>query len=470
MKATKAAPLFRRDTNRAFVVEEVDFTPGLDRLCQLDPERYPFLLQSVHPTGAGNRYDILFAFPGTRLSLGWDLITYLDGKPEHHTDFLTRLDQLWSAERDEHRADVEIPFAGGWFVFLGYELAHQIEPRLQRASYGAAATELPIAAMVRIPAAVINDHQTLQTLLICDHGSEHRLNEMKLDLTRIRGLTRPQPPGRAVAIEEDDAAQFIDGVDRIKRYIRDGDVFQVNISRAWRAHIGRDVAPVDIYRRLCETNPAPFAGFMRWNPDNAVLSSSPERLVQTTARRVRTRPIAGTHPRGRKHSDDVNQARKLLHNPKERAEHVMLIDLERNDLGRVCEIGSVEVAEFMTIESYRHVHHIVSEVGGRLRADTSPGQVIRAVFPGGTITGCPKVRCMEIIQDLEHSIRGAYTGAMGYLNRNGNMDLNILIRTMTWRPGKVTLRAGAGIVADSRPNRELAETRSKAEGMLRALG
>jgi anthranilate synthase component 1 len=148
----------------------------------------------------------------------------------------------------------------------------------------------------------------------------------------------------------------------------------------------------------------------------------------------------------------------------------MLIDLERNDLGRVCEIGSVEVSEFMTIESYRHVHHIVSEVRGRLRWDTSPGEVIRAVFPGGTITGCPKVRCMEIIRDLEQGTRGAYTGAMGYLNRNGDMDLNILIRTMTWRPGRIGLRAGAGIVADSQPQRELAETRSKAEGMLRALG
>ncbi len=456
--------------NRSFVVEKFYFTPGLDRLCQLDPERYPFLLQSVHPTGASNRYDILFAFPGTHLSLGQDLITYLDGTPQDNTDFLTCLDQLWLAERDENPVDIELPFVGGWFVFLGYELAYQIEPRLQGLSSLTAAPGLPISAMVRIPAVVINDYQTLQTLLICEHGFEEHLGELKSDLKQINSLIRAQALCRAVAIEEDDAAQFIDGVDRVKRYIRAGDVFQVNISRAWHARVGGDIVPVDVYRRLCESNPAPFAGLMHWNAHTAVLSSSPERLVQTTGSRVRTRPIAGTHPRGKKHSDDINQARKLLQNPKERAEHVMLIDLERNDLGRVCEIGSVEVSEFMTIESYRHVHHIVSEVRGRLREDTSPGQVIRAVFPGGTITGCPKVRCMEIIQDLEQGMRGAYTGAMGYLNRNGDMDLNILIRTMTWHPGKIELRAGAGIVADSQPQRELAETRSKAEGMLRALG
>ncbi len=456
--------------SRSFVVEEVDFTPGLDRLCQLDPERYPFLLQSVHPTGASNRYDILFAFPGTHLSLGHDQMTYVNGRPQHNTDFLACLDQLWLAERDEKPLDVEVPFVGGWFVFLGYELAHQIEPRLQGSACPMAATELPIAAMVRIPAAVINDYQTLRTLLVCDRGFEQHLSEIKSHLKQIHKVIRSQVLCGAVAIEEDDPAQFLDGVDRIKRYIRAGDVFQVNVSRGWRAHVGTDSTPVDVYRRLCESNPAPFAGLMHWNADTAVLSSSPERLVQTTGRSVRTRPIAGTHPRGKKHSDDINQARKLLHNPKERAEHVMLIDLERNDLGRVCEIGSVEVSEFMTIESYRHVHHIVSEVRGRLREDTSPGQVIRAVFPGGTITGCPKVRCMEIIQHLEQGIRGAYTGAMGYLNRNGDMDLNILIRTMTWHPGNIELRAGAGIVADSQPQRELAETRSKAEGMLRALG
>jgi anthranilate synthase component 1 len=160
----------------------------------------------------------------------------------------------------------------------------------------------------------------------------------------------------------------------------------------------------------------------------------------------------------------------LLSHPKEQAEHIMLIDLERNDLGRICRPGSVRVDEFMVLESYAHVHHIVSNIRGELREDVTPGQVIRAVFPGGTITGCPKVRCMEIIAELEQEPRGAYTGSMGYINRDGSMDLNILIRTMTVADDRIRLRAGAGIVADSAPGAELDETRAKARGLLRALG
>jgi anthranilate synthase component I len=185
---------------------------------------------------------------------------------------------------------------------------------------------------------------------------------------------------------------------------------------------------------------------------------------------VETRPIAGTRPRFAG-DDDSARIRDLVGNPKERAEHVMLIDLERNDLGRVCAPGSVEVDELMTVESYAHVHHIVSNVRGRLRADATPGAVIRAVFPGGTITGCPKVRCMQIIAELERAGRGAYTGAFGWLNRDGDLDLNILIRSAEIDGGgTLRFRTGAGIVIDSDPQRELDETRAKARGMLRALG
>ena len=184
---------------------------------------------------------------------------------------------------------------------------------------------------------------------------------------------------------------------------------------------------------------------------------------------MQTRPIAGTRPRF-PGDDDEHRIRELVGHPKERAEHVMLIDLERNDLGRVCEPGSVHVDELMGVESYTHVHHIVSNVRGRLRDNVTPGQVIAAVFPGGTITGCPKVRCMEIIAELEAEARGPYTGAMGYLNHNGDMDLNILIRS-AWLSGtKCELRAGAGIVIDSIGEHELQESRAKAKGLLRALG
>jgi anthranilate synthase component 1 len=182
-----------------------------------------------------------------------------------------------------------------------------------------------------------------------------------------------------------------------------------------------------------------------------------------------TRPIAGTRPRSDNQQLDEKLLQELINDPKERAEHVMLIDLERNDLGRICEAGSVEVDEMMIVESYAHVHHIVSNIRGRLRADTTPGEGIAAVFPGGTITGCPKVRCMEIISELETGPRGAYTGSFGYLNRDGSMDLNILIRTMVISDNTITFRAGSGIVADSQPDAELQETRAKAKGLIRAL-
>jgi anthranilate synthase component 1 len=184
---------------------------------------------------------------------------------------------------------------------------------------------------------------------------------------------------------------------------------------------------------------------------------------------VATRPIAGTRPRGRSLEEDLALIRALSASEKERAEHTMLIDLERNDLGRVCSGGSVQVDEFMSVESYAHVHHIVSNLSGRLRSGLSPVDAIRALFPGGTITGCPKVRCMQIIAELEGVARGAYTGSLGYINRDGSCDLNILIRTITSDGHVLRFRAGAGIVADSDPLQELAETQAKAEGMLRAV-
>ncbi|HEY9144588.1 MAG TPA: chorismate-binding protein, partial [Arenimonas sp.] len=268
--------------------------------------------------------------------------------------------------------------------------------------------------------------------------------------------------------EEDPPARFTDGVARIHDYLRAGDVFQVNLSRAWRARFDTAPDPAAVYARLRENNPAPFAGLMRLG-DAALLSSSPERLVSVRGRRVDTRPIAGTRPRFAG-DDDQARIRDLVGNPKERAEHVMLIDLERNDLGRVCEPGSVRVDELMGVESYAHVHHIVSNVTGTLRPDTTPGAVVRAVFPGGTITGAPKVRCMEIIAELEGEGRGAYTGAFGYLGHDGDMDLNILIRSAWLEGEQLQFRTGAGIVVDSDAGRELEETRAKARGLLRALG
>jgi anthranilate synthase component 1 len=271
-------------------------------------------------------------------------------------------------------------------------------------------------------------------------------------------------------IKEEGEQQFIESVKRVKRYIRDGDVFQVNLSRRWQANCGESLPVNTAWRKLRTSNPSPFAAYARLDDETTILSSSPERLVSVHDDVVRTRPIAGTYPRSEDDEMDSRLSAELLLHPKERAEHIMLVDLERNDLGRICQPGSVNVEDMMVLETYAHVHHIVSGVRGKLSAGTKPGDIIRAVFPGGTITGCPKVRCMEIIAELEHEARDAYTGSVGYLCHNGNMDLNILIRTITSHNGQYIFRAGAGIVADSDPGRELEETRSKAHGMKQVFG
>ena len=312
----------------------------------------------------------------------------------------------------------------------------------------------------------IRDRSASRAWLVAEPKFEYLLDEFTSRAQVLHGS--PAAPGAEFHIEEEDPAKFLDSVRRSLEYIAAGDVYQTNLSRGWQAKASRPVNPVFIYQRLRETNPSPFAALLR-HDEFALMSSSPERLFSIRGGIVATRPIAGTRPRGATPQADAALVCSLLDDEKERAEHVMLIDLERNDLGRVCAGGSVRVDEYMSVETYAHVHHIVSNVSGRLRSDVSPVDVIRALFPGGTITGCPKVRCMEIIAELEGCGRGAYTGSIGYLNRDGSADLNILIRTITAQAGAFSFRAGAGIVADSKPRRELAETRAKAAGLLRAL-
>ena len=429
------------------------------RLQSSDPDRYPLLLESVAGGNALSRWDLLMVASGDGLRLQADGQTRrLDGRPVAG-DFLAALDADWRALRTPPAA-AEAPFAGGWALFLGYELAGQVEPSLRLPP---APGPLPVALALRCPAAVLRDRSTGRCLAVAEDAAASLL-----DAIAPPDAAGDWPAFNPPALAEDAPQRFLDGVARIHDYLRAGDVFQVNLSRAWRARFDVAPDPAAVYDQLRRANPAPFAGLLRLG-DTALLSSSPERLVSVRGSRVETRPIAGTRPRF-PGDDEAARIRDLVGNPKERAEHVMLIDLERNDLGRVCVPGSVRVDELMSVESYAHVHHIVSNVGGELRPGTTPGEVIRAVFPGGTITGAPKVRCMQIIAELEGEGRGAYTGALGYLGRDGDLDLNILIRS-AWLAGReLQFRTGAGIVVDSDAGRELDETRAKARGLLRALG
>jgi len=432
-------------------IREIAGPSDLRQLHRENPSRYPFLLQSTTPGGELGRYDILFAFPG-------DALVARTGE-----SFLDALDERWAAERQDQSGS-DLPFTGGWFLYLGYELAQQVEPGLSLERDPI----LPAAFAVRCPTALIYNHEDKQCYLVCE--TPGCVNREQL-LADIEALDRDKRAAvsTVVSVEEQEPADFTDAVIRAKAYIEAGDVYQANLSREWHAEVTAGLDASDIYEALCASNPGPFAGMARWE-DIEVISSSPERLISVRDGVASTRPIAGTRPRSADGDADDNLSAELFAHPKERAEHIMLIDLERNDLGRVCEAGTVEVNEMMVLESYAHVHHIVSNVQGKLSENVTPGQAIAAVFPGGTITGCPKVRCMEIISELEEGPRGAYTGSFGYLNRDGSLDLNILIRTIVKQGRRVTFRAGSGIVADSDPGAELEETRAKAKGMLRAIG
>jgi anthranilate synthase component 1 len=468
---------------------------ALRRLAYGDAGAFPVLLDSA-AVGPLGRYSILAAYPDGAL---WQ-----DAQGALHAEglraalppdggFLRAFAQAWRAEAgSEGLASASAPFGGGWLVYLGYELAAEIEPQLALPTAvpeGVPATA-PRAFALRVPAALIYDHDEERAWAVIEQGHEALWPRLERQLAAIAASSgRPEPALRAgldaLALEEEDPQRFGCSVTAALEHIRAGDIYQANLSRGWRASWGaREAASgppgttldaaalatarAQLYERLRTQNPAPFAAlasFRGWH----VLSSSPERLVRVLGRRVETRPIAGTRPRSRSADADPRELAALIAHPKERAEHIMLVDLERNDLGRICRAGSVRADELMITESYAHVHHIVSNVCGELNGGLGPVDVLRAVFPGGSITGCPKFRCMQIIAALEREARGAYTGALGYVNHEGSMDFNILIRTITMDAQALEFRAGAGIVADSDWRLELQETRAKARGMIAAL-
>jgi len=466
-------------------------------LQQVNKQRFPYLLDSaahgtcyelniktkpdVNPDQEFHkkdnqlgRYSILFAYPQKTLCLDAKFQLHADwNMATDATQFLDALDDVWRTEsqnikQSENQDLTELPFRGGWFLFLAYELAQQIEPILFGADlHHEEASDLPTAFATRIPLAVIVDHELKKTSIVAEENFANEFSAVKKMINTLQESERETNTEKFL-IHEENPEQYLKAIQRTQEYIHAGDIFQANLSREWKVECANAINAGEFYQYLRAANPGPFAGLAYFGK-HAILSSSPERLVKRQANHVSTRPIAGTRARGSNIDDDKLLREELYKHPKERAEHIMLIDLERNDLGRICRPGSVVVDELMVIETYEHVHHIVSNVSGELSSNISPGAVLKAIFPGGTITGCPKVRCMQIIAELENKPREAYTGSMGYLNHNGDMDMNILIRTMHVHKNKLSFRAGGGIVFDSNPQKEVHETRAKAKGLISAL-
>jgi anthranilate/para-aminobenzoate synthase component I len=372
------------------------------------------------------------------------------------------------------------PFFGGAIGYFGYDFVHWFErlPRRVPEDLGLPEVELAFFELVAVV-----DHSKERLWLIFTPFKERFLKEPRQalyeeGLARLSALqSRLLAPARHPALVPNSATAHIaagqtqeEYAGRVRRcldYIGAGDIYQANLSHRFELQLGRRT-PRSIYRKLREINPSPFAALLEF-PEVTLVGCSPERLVRLQGVDVDTRPIAGTRPRGVTGEEDVRLAEELILNEKERAEHLMLVDLERNDLGRVCAFGSVHVNDFMALERYSHVIHIVSNIRGRLASGRDGMDLIQAVFPGGTVTGVPKLRCMEILDELEPVRRGPYTGSVGYISANGDLDLNIIIRTLVIKEGRGYLHVGAGIVADSDPSREYQETLFKAEAVLDAV-
>jgi len=365
------------------------------------------------------------------------------------------------------RAEVaHLPFTGGWLGWLGYDLAWEIEklPELNPDTL-----PFPVAYWYEPECFAVLD-RVAETLWLAA-TEEFQLEVMSAKLADFQEDIQQNNSQTADITFLTSQAEYQNSVRRAKEHIQAGDIFQTNLSLRFKAETTRD--SWSIYQQLQAINPSPFASYWR-SPWGDLISCSPERLVQLEGNIAQTRPIAGTRPRGKDPQSDRVLAAELLGDTKERAEHIMLVDLERNDLGRVCEWGSVEVDELLVIERYSHVMHLVSNVKGILQRDCDAIDLIRGTFPGGTITGCPKVRCMELIETLEPVRRSLFYGSCGYLDRRGNLDLNILIRTLLYvksseDKAEVYGQVGAGIVADSDPEREWYESLSKAEAQIAAL-
>ncbi|HEY1420976.1 MAG TPA: chorismate-binding protein [Candidatus Dormibacteraeota bacterium] len=415
-----------------------------------------FLLESVEGGERLARYSFIGFRPG-HVELG-------DGNP---------LDALLPVAGGMTAPVRGIPrFHGGAVGYLGYETARHFE-RLPMAK--GAAPPMPESAFLSAEDLAVFDHVTRRLKLLTIHRPDREDYETaveRIDLMEQR-LASDQ---LASAVHGADGAgwksnvtpgQFHSMVDAAREHILGGDAFQIVVSQRFSKPLAAN--PFDVYRCLRAINPSPYMYFLALGGDRHVVGTSPEKLVQVEGRRVETRPLAGTRRRGADPADDVRLEKELLSDLKERAEHVMLVDLGRNDVGRVAAPGSVKVERLMEVERYSHVMHISSTVSGQLREGRTSLDALRAAFPAGTVSGAPKIRAMEIIADLEPDRRGAYAGALGYVSFGGNLDMAITLRTVVIADGIAHVQAGAGVVADSKPEREFEETLEKAGAMFKAV-
>ncbi len=443
----------------------------------------PAFLESGPGFGEAGRWSILAARPRLvweATDSRWSVRTDNGGIERGEGDVLTALDALLRryslAGPDQERDPAVPPFQGGMIGFFGYDLAPRIERlprRLPRDS------RLPDIRMALYDTAVTVDVHSGKVELwawdLTGEGREAAVRRSRAWLSALEramrmspepknGPTRPRTPGPLLCSFDREA--YLATVRRVLEYIAAGDVFQVNVSQRFT---GRGCPePLDLYLKLRSQSPAPFGAFLQWD-DLAVVSASPESFFRTEGGLLVTRPIKGTRPRGLTPADDARLAAELRDSIKDRAELTMIVDLERNDLGRVCRYGSVIVRDRLTVESFAQVHHLVATVEGRLRPQSGPVDVVRAVFPGGSITGAPKIRAMEIIDELEPTRRSLYTGAIGYFSRSGASAFNIAIRTILVEGDRASFQVGGGIVADSDPEEEYEETLAKGRGLRAVL-
>jgi anthranilate synthase component 1 len=468
---------------RVPVTREVlaDLDTPLSTYLKLANGPYSYLFESVQGGEKWGRYSII-GLPCRKVIriFGERVEIQRDGEV---VDTLFSSDPLRWIE--EFRQQYQVPpgadlprFGGGLVGYFGYDAVRHIEPRLRDGEKPDPLQTPDILLMVSDEVVVFDNLRG--KLLMVVHVNTRHADAWERGQTRLgelmQQLCRPvKIPGALQKSRTVSEADFVSGftreafeaaVDRVKDYIVEGDAMQVVLSQ--RLSIPFQAPPLDLYRALRSLNPSPYMFYLDLG-DHHVVGSSPEILVRLEDGVVTVRPIAGTRPRGRDEVEDVALEKELLADPKELAEHLMLIDLGRNDAGRVSEIGSVQLTEKMVIERYSHVMHIVSNVVGKIRADMSAIDVLRATFPAGTVSGAPKIRAMEIIDELEPVKRGVYAGAVGYLSWTGNMDTAIAIRTAVIKDGVLHIQAGAGIVADSVPANEWAETMNKGRAIFRAV-